>query len=385
MMPKKTIILFSLLISFSGAYALFGRKDKSDCPSCKIGFGKKSQSQKIKIREPKQKDKKECKSCNTLMPFKSKSKTASVPQQGVQRQPMAAQPVPVEKKPLEKPKEQASPLKTEEPVVKKAIDFKGGELIELESREEFEKIKAGSIPAMVEVYASWCGPCKEMAPRLKKLAPEMPEIIIAKLNTDKARSVSKDYGITGYPHFLFFKDGKLVGRTSGGMGSDLMRSYIRKHLGEKPAMPGKPEDQPKKEAEKASAGEAKPSQNNNGKPAQLAEENTGEVKGGQLIEIKSKEEFAKYKNADKPVMIEIYAPWCGPCKGMVPKLEKLAKEMPQYVLAKFDGDKFKSVTKEYGIDGFPHYLFYKDGKLVGRTRGGMDIEIMRNYINKYLG
>jgi len=62
----------------------------------------------------------------------------------------------------------------------------------------------GDKPVIVDFYADWCGPCKRVAPTLEDLAKEYEgEIIIYKVNTDKNPNVSRAFGISGIPAFLF--------------------------------------------------------------------------------------------------------------------------------------------------------------------------------------
>lgn len=96
---------------------------------------------------------------------------------------------------------------------------------------EHEILKA-KLPAVIKVYASWCGPCQQMAPLYDELAKELVgKYILAQMNVDDARDLSIEYGITSIPAFVFFKDGKIVGKEVGYMSKDDLRDSIEKHLG----------------------------------------------------------------------------------------------------------------------------------------------------------
>lgn len=86
-------------------------------------------------------------------------------------------------------------------------------------------------PAVVDVYASWCGPCKMMAPIFEEMSKEMPAYKFAKLNVDEARDLSIKLGITSVPTFLFIKDGNIVARETGYMDKESLKGAIKKHLG----------------------------------------------------------------------------------------------------------------------------------------------------------
>lgn len=70
--------------------------------------------------------------------------------------------------------------------------------------------------AMVDVWASWCGPCRMMEPVVEELAAEWAgRAAVGKLNSDENQDVTMKFGIRGIPTFLFFKNGQLVAKLVG--------------------------------------------------------------------------------------------------------------------------------------------------------------------------
>jgi thioredoxin 1 len=77
------------------------------------------------------------------------------------------------------------------------------------------------------------------------------------------------------------------------------------------------------------------------------------------------EEFrSKVLEADKPVLVDFYTTWCGPCKRLAPVIDKLADEYKDRAkFVKVDVDKLRKLAKEYGITSVPTVLIFKDGKV----------------------
>ncbi|CDS14151.1 hypothetical protein LRAMOSA06321 [Lichtheimia ramosa] len=74
--------------------------------------------------------------------------------------------------------------------------------------EEFKKLISENKKVAIDFHATWCGPCKLIAPKFKKLAAEFPEIVYAKIDVDDVPDVAAEAGVRAMPTFLFYKDGE---------------------------------------------------------------------------------------------------------------------------------------------------------------------------------
>ncbi|MEO1330088.1 MAG: thioredoxin [Pseudomonadota bacterium] len=73
--------------------------------------------------------------------------------------------------------------------------------------------------------------------------------------------------------------------------------------------------------------------------------------------------------ADKPVVVDFWAEWCGPCKAIAPMLEELAAERSDVTIAKLNIDENGEATAKYGIRGIPTLLLFKGGEVVDTKVG----------------
>jgi thioredoxin 1 len=92
----------------------------------------------------------------------------------------------------------------------------------------FEKtILQSEIPAIVDFWAPWCGPCRMVAPTLDKLAKEYSgELLVAKVNTDENPEWATKYGVQGIPTMLFVSDGKEIHRQVGALPEPTLRDVV---------------------------------------------------------------------------------------------------------------------------------------------------------------
>ena len=95
-----------------------------------------------------------------------------------------------------------------------------------------EEVIKSDIPVVVDMYASWCGPCQQMAPIFDELAKELAGTYkLVKVNIDEERDLAIEHGVSSIPTFLFFKDGSVVGKQTGYMSKEALTQKIEELLG----------------------------------------------------------------------------------------------------------------------------------------------------------
>jgi thioredoxin 1 len=96
---------------------------------------------------------------------------------------------------------------------------------------EVEVLKS-DIPVVIDFYAPWGGPCKQMLTIIEELAKEFANFYkVVKINIDEERDLAVKYNVSSIPTFVFIKNGELVAKETGSMGKDSFKNKIESYLG----------------------------------------------------------------------------------------------------------------------------------------------------------
>lgn len=84
------------------------------------------------------------------------------------------------------------------------------------TNENFEELKKGKLPLVVDFWAEWCGPCKMIGPVISQLAEEYDgKMVVGKCNVEDCEDIAMELGIRNIPTLIFFKNGEIVDKFVG--------------------------------------------------------------------------------------------------------------------------------------------------------------------------
>lgn len=96
------------------------------------------------------------------------------------------------------------------------------------------------------------------------------------------------------------------------------------------------------------------------------------------------ESFNEIINGSKPVLVDFYATWCGPCKVMHPVIEEIGKELADNArVLKIDIDKNETLAAKYRIQAVPTFIVFQNGEVKWRVSGVVDKNVLKDSMVKF--
>ena len=87
------------------------------------------------------------------------------------------------------------------------------------------------------------------------------------------------------------------------------------------------------------------------------------------VKMIDKNNFEEVKNSDKPVLLDFYADWCGPCRMVAPILHEIAEERPDVIVGKINVDQEEELAMQFGVYSIPTLVVMKNGEVVRQVSG----------------
>ncbi len=106
---------------------------------------------------------------------------------------------------------------------------------------------------------------------------------------------------------------------------------------------------------------------------------------GKPIHVADSEFEEKVLQSDIPVIVDFWAPWCGPCRMVAPILDRIAEEFyGELIVAKVNTDENSEWAMKYGVQGIPTMLFIRDGEVIREQVGALPESILRELVDGLL-
>ena len=216
------------------------------------------------------------------------------------------------------------------------------------TEDNFDAIVDGNTNVLVDCWAPWCGPCKRLGPIIDEIAQEYgSEVKVVKLNVDDAPGISARFDIQAIPTVLMFRN-KVLLKTLVGL-------------------------RPKEEilAEMADA-------------KLIGAKASAELKAEGAVAEVTDSSFDSFVSGSGYVLVDCWAPWCGPCRRMGPIVDELAEiSKGEIKVGKLNTDDNQATAVRFNISSIPRLLIFKDGNLMDTIVGlepGLTAAGLKGYV-----
>jgi thioredoxin 1 len=183
------------------------------------------------------------------------------------------------------------------------------------------------------------------------------KLLIAKIDADAEQPLRQRYSIQQLPTLLLTKQGDEVGRLNGASQPEDLRTWLAYLAGEgtRPAVRSQPTPTNGKAATDA-------------KPVTLTDSN-----------------FDAMINRPEPVLVDFWAPWCGPCRMVAPSVDQLASEFNgRAIVGKLNVDENPHTAGRYGVQGIPALLIFQNGRVVDQLVGAQPLSVLQQHLRRFV-
>lgn len=103
-------------------------------------------------------------------------------------------------------------------------------MVEQVNKEKFDELLKGDKPVVCDFFATWCGPCRMLAPVMEEVSKSFPNVEFVKVNVDENENLAARYNVMSIPYVAVFEGGKLTAQNVGFMPEEEMKDFLSANI-----------------------------------------------------------------------------------------------------------------------------------------------------------